>query len=1212
MALSVVVGASRAQANTSTAFPSGSLIIPSGAPFQDNCGAVSTYGLIYDVLRANPYLTAHGYTPITVWYTYLDTKQSPNRCVPTTLDTAPTTSAMWSDGCDISNVQATLVNNASHTTADTTIVTYNNSASTTIWPRYPSQTVSGFARVSYAGGPFVILASDALTFEKLLDGTIVATDVNSYTIDFTQFRTRSSTQKTPPTSSCTLGTDHYVNVHRANAAFVANIGKAFQAVPPRLALLATDISSHTSTVSNSILQNYLKEAGLDYTGAAGCPPGSANTANCPGGVVKSGQIFDAFDFTDLVNNKLASTVSGQPLYTMLWTPHWETTQTTVYQCSGSNCSCTTNCSSCAKKVSSGSACATSSSAIQINSYETTALGYISSFLKGQTGLAAECASVSSYEGTTLNGSTTSGAVHGMQLQTCQDVGTGVCGTGTPTYGLNRNSNPPNIPTAGITLRNCSDPTTTAATECVYYSYPGDSFAQTGEYLWSAVNGHTLSYIPQSGSIYRPGVLPLISVVSSLNTSLLGTPTPYTTTASASAAAARAMITADLSTRNINNNTPGQANILYLAGHDETASVAGTKLMLETLLQLGISTLPSITVTTEASRSSPIDALISSTDAILQGTYNLTTPTPKVPTYSANGDSATFTFPAIKGHLRARATSSITTTASTFASGTILFDASGGIPAATYAGCSAHFTNACRTIFTTIAAGRTPAMHYFQSNEIGTLGPLMASDLSSADQSMLVQRVLAGDNSLVPTLYLPALGGVDHSTVAVIGTSNLVSNTRPTMAYFGATDGMVHAVCASMGGACDLPGRELWAYLPRTSLSTTRYNTARIDGSPRVLDAYGDFTGTGVKVWRTILIFQTGWGDTSSSARLPAVYALDVSDPTNPSVIWEYSLANPASRGTFELGEGLTIAAGQVQVGTGFDWIAYAQTNNAGTGGGGNVVTAINIETGTPLWQQGYAFTTSLRSGGTSVPPSTGIPGGAVAVDKTGAGFVTDVVFGTLYGDLWDVNSTTGASVDGTGKPLLRFSTDHHPIGASPAIYTNGGTQYAVITTGGYVDTYPNDTTWTATGNVNYALGVWLNTPVSDATISETKTGADIGFKLTFGSSEASYAQATVIGNQVFITTDTANVNDTTSSSAYGLNGATGHVYEYNLTSKTSATTVVEGGASSVVSSGTKVFSGASDATLQLGGGSNAITTTAPSVDPMAAGKVTRKLWLRSE
>ncbi len=674
-----------------------------------------------------------------------------------------------------------------------------------------------------------------------------------------------------------------------------------------------------------------------------------------------------------------------------------------------------------------------------------------------------------------------------------------------------------------------------------------------------------------------------------------------------------MITSDLTTRNIKDNTPGEANILYLAGHDETTSVSGTKIMLETLLQLGISTLPSITVTTEASRSSPIDATIDGTDAIVQGTFNVTTPAPTAPTYSVNGDSATFTFPAIKGHLRARATSSITTQASTFASGTIVFDAAGGIPAATYAGCSAHFTSTCRTIFTTVAAGATPAMHFIQSSEAATLGPLMASNLNAANQAQLMQLILAGDNSLVPTLYLPALGGVDRSTVAVIGTSNVVNGTRPTMAYFGATDGMIHAVCASTspsGSPCDLPGRELWAYLPRTSLSTVRYNTARIDGSPRVLDAYGDFNGSGTRSWRTILLFQTGWGDTTGADRLPATYALDVSDPTNPTVLWEYSLANPAARGTYELGEGLALGAGEVQIGTTFKWVAFAQTNNAGTGGSGNVVTAIDSETGTPLWQSGYLFTTTLRSGGTSVPPSTGIPGGAVAVDKTGGGFVTDVVFGTLYGDLWDVTASTGVSVDGVGKPLLRFSTDHHPIGASPAIYTNGGTQYAVITTGGYVDTYPNDTTWTASGNVNYAVAVSLGTPIADATINENKTGSDIAFKLSFGAGEASYAQATVIGNQVFISTDTANVNDSTSSSAYGLTGATGHVYAYNLTSHASSTVVVEGGASSVINSGTNVFSGASDTTQQLSGTGMTVTTTGTSVDTIQPTTVSRKLWLR--
>jgi hypothetical protein len=1208
--------ASDVSANTSTAFPSGSLIIPPGAAFQDDCGSVSSYGLIYDVLRANTWLGSNGFTPITIFYDYLDTKQSPNRCVPTSLDTPPTASAMWNDGCDITNVSATLINNADHTKADTSIVTYNTSAKANVYPGYPSQTASGLARVSYLGGPFVILASDAATFQKLLDGTIVAKDVNGNTIDFAQFRTRNASQTAPPTSSCTLGTDHYVNIHRTKSAFVANIGKGFQSVPPRLALLATDINNHTGTVSNNILQGYLSNAGLNYSGAAGCPPSPANSTGCPSPNAR-GQIYDAFDFDDLVNNKLATVSNGSPVYTMLWTPHWQTSQTLNWTCTGTNCQSPTGTGSSnpCRTASGGGSCSGTATGISINTREQTALGFVKTFLNGQTGLAAECASISSYEGTTLQGSTTSTSdeVNGMQLQTCQGTGT-TCGGSTASYGLDRNESPSNLGTGSfISLKNCSDPTTSSGSKCAYFSYPGDSFAQTGDFLWSQGWGHTYSYLPQSGSIYRPGVLPLISVVNSMQPSLLGTPVPYNNSGSlsASASAARAMISSDLTTRNVKDNTPGEANILYLAGHDETANVAATKVMLETLLQLGISTLPAITVSTEVSRDNPIDATIDTTDAILQGTYTLTSPVQTPKTYSVNGDSATFTFPAIKGHLRARSTTSITTQGSTFASGTIIFDAAGGIPAATYSGCSQHFTNACRTIFPTIATGRTPAMHFLQSSEATTLGPLMGSNLDTSNQSLLMQRILAGDNSLVSTLYLPALGGVDHSTVAVIGTSNVVNGTRPTMAYFGATDGMLHAVCASTGGACDLPGRELWAYLPRTSLSTVRYNVPRIDGSPRVLDAYGDFKGTGQRSWRTILMFQTGFGDTSGTDRVPAVYALDVSDPTNPSVLWEYSITNTTTPGTYALGEGLALGAGQIITGATTKWVAYAQTNNGGSGGSANVITALDMETGLPIWQQGYAFSTTLRSGGTSIPPATGIPGGAVAVDKTGGGYVTDVVYGTLYGDLWDVDPATGVSVDGTGKPLFRFTQDHHAIGASPAIYTNNNIQYAVITSGGYVDTFPNDTTWTASGNINYALGISLNTPHSDATISENTTGSDLAFKLSFGAGEASYAQATVIGNQVFITTDTANVNDSSSTSAYGLMGATGKVYAFNVNSPTSVSTVVvEGGASSVINSGTNVYSGASDTTQQLGGTGMTVSGTGTSVDSIQPTKVSRKLWLR--
>lgn len=1216
-----------AHANTSTAFPTGSLIIPVNSAFQDDCGSMSAYGLVYHILRANTWLAANGYTAITVFYTYLDTKGSPNRCVPTSLDTPTTASVLWNDGCDIMNVGVLQIDNANHLTPDATVTSFKTSGKTSVYPQFPSRVLSGAAKANYLGGPFVILASDAPTFRKLLDNTIQAQDISGNIIDFSEFRTRNATQTPAPTSGCSKGVDHYVNIHRTTTAFIANIGKAFQSVPPRLALLATNKLGHTSTISNNILQAYLTNAGLTYTGANGCPPGSVVAGDptiCPSGAV-SGQIYDSFDFDDLVNDQLSATVAGVPLYTMLWTPHWEITHAKLYTCSASvtspvatTCKCYTNCTSACSKLAGPGTC-TGSVTTPVgppNANELLALGKISSFLDGQTGLAAECASVTSYEGDYTAGAADTQGI--PQFQTCLDTGVGTCAATTTPWGIDRNGTGSYL---ASNVRNCSDPNLANSKQCIFYAYPGDSFAQTGDYSFSPVIGHTQAWLPNSAvsSIYRPGVVPLISQVALSDSTKIVTPTPYNGTASAAATAIRPIVVADLTTRSVKDNTAGKANILYLAGHDEHTSVAGTKVMLETLLQLGISTLPPIVSTVEVSRNSPIAATIDGSPAIVQGTFEFITSsstTITASTFSADSDASTFRYPFTKGHLRARTTASITTTSSGFNTGTAVFDASGGIPDATYTGtgCSTYFTALCRTVFTTYVQGQKPDMHFLRQTEAPVLGPMMGADLTSPNQEVLIQRIIAGDDSLIPGFFRPALGGVDRSTVAIIDTSPLVSSTRPMMAYFGADDGMMHAVCMSVAGACDIIGRELWAYLPRTLLSTVRYNTGHIDGSPHVIDSFGDFTGSGQRKWSTLMFFQTGTGDTTGNDRKPAVYGIDISDPANPVVIFEYSMADVASRGSFELGVGLTLAAGRVQTGVTAKTMVFVQTNNGGTAGSGDVVIAINAETAQAEWKAGYAFSPTLRIGGTSIPSLTGVPGGAVALDKTGNGYVTDVVWGTLYGDVWRADPATGISKDGVGKPLFRWSTDNHPIGAKPAIYMKGATQYAVITTGGYVDTYPNDTNWSPVGTTNYVLAISMSTPIVDATINENKGTPDISFKYAFGANEKGIAQATVINGQVYVTTDTADTNDNTNPGAYGTTGgATGHVYNININGASpvlGTTVVVEGGATSVINSGLGVYSGSSDQQSRLA--TNAVNVVGQGVDTATTVGLKRKLWLRSQ
>jgi hypothetical protein len=379
----------------------------------------------------------------------------------------------------------------------------------------------------------------------------------------------------------------------------------------------------------------------------------------------------------------------------------------------------------------------------------------------------------------------------------------------------------------------------------------------------------------------------------------------------------------------------------------------------------------------------------------------------------------------------------------------------------------------------------------------------------------------------------------------------------------------------------------------------------------VVDLLGDFTtgtGAGTKSWHTILIFQTGTGDPATSGGTPAVYALDITNPASPTVVWEYT--TPAVRGNYELGVGLTIAAGSVNVSGSTKLVAYAQTNNGGTNGAGTVVIPIDLQTGTTLgWQFAYRYPNPPRVAADSSVSATGIPGGAVGVDKTGAGLITNLVFDDLYGNVWEISPSTGVSdykdSGGGNIPLFSFSTDYHAIGAKPAIYSDGSAQYAVIVSGGYAD--PSDSQW-GTGVQQYVVAMALNYPTSNTTSLNEGSGTPyIKNTIAFGStSEKGYAQALIVGNQVFITTDSTDVNAT----GYGTTGSsTGHMYSYNLnTNASGSTVVVYGGASSPVNDGTTVLTGGGSANSAA----TANTTTGPSVDSIQQAKVSRTLWLRTE
>ncbi|HEY5924912.1 MAG TPA: hypothetical protein VIV11_24695 [Kofleriaceae bacterium] len=681
---------------------------------------------------------------------------------------------------------------------------------------------------------------------------------------------------------------------------------------------------------------------------------------------------------------------------------------------------------------------------------------------------------------------------------------------------------------------------------------------------------------------------------------------------------------------------------YLAGNqlNNNGNLSELRMLLNSLLALPDETFTTSPTETEVARSSPI--IFENEDAevhVYQGTYTHYNPVPSIPKATTASGLARFTFPYTLGHLRAIPIGSFgacsgigcdtgngSRTAINALTGAV-FDAANGIPAVTAAGCANYFNGSCRTVFTTHETGRVPTHVKMTTGDVNskpgtavaTLGETLASNLTTTEQQTLISRILAGRKDAFNN-WVPKLGGVDRSTPAVIEPSPIAGSLgRPTMVYFGATDGMLHAVCASTGGGCDQVGRELWAYIPRTVLADLRQSTARVDGSPHVIDAFGDFDNNGTAAWHTILIFHTGTGRMTADNVVPAVYAIDVTTPNNPRVLWEYAVPDVGARGTYDMGVGLNLSAGTVTISSAKKTVAYMQTTNGGTGGAASVITAIDVETGAELWQFGDLYPTSGGNSGRNsaheAAPSSGIPGGAVGLDTTGTGKITKVVYGTLYGDVFVRSADTGAPTNGSSStaanPLLRISTDYKPIGVPPAIYQLGSTQYAVFATGGYADSQA--TLWRGENEATLPTQMVfaVSTGHTGGTITEADSTGLVPVKFDLGPGEGGFAQVTIIGGEIFATTDSTNVN----LYDFGTSGApTGKVYRYDFGAATpaqGATMVIASGAGSIFNHGTTLINASGKYGERLTG--DAISTTGAAVDPMATtNKLKRALWLRTE
>ncbi len=288
-------------------------------------------------------------------------------------------------------------------------------------------------------------------------------------------------------------------------------------------------------------------------------------------------------------------------------------------------------------------------------------------------------------------------------------------------------------------------------------------------------------------------------------------------------------------------------------------------------------------------------------------------------------------------------------------------------------------------------------------------------------------------------------------------------SRAKTVYVAANDGMLHAFSADSEGG----GTERWAYIPSVVmpnlylLANTDYaNKHRyfVDGSPIVADV-ADSSGN----WRTILV-----GGLNKGGK--AYYALDVTNPSSPALLWEFDTSNDSDLGYSYGTPIITKIKVKDETTSTTNKIVYKQVwtvmfssgynNHTGSGTGVGALYVVDANTGALIKK----IQTTVDKAGVDVGVgSTDTPSGLgkinVWVDSETDNLARRAYGGDLLGNLWrfDFND----ELEPKGKSLLlaqlqtsttksgTTTTTAQPITVRPELaeITYGSSKFAVVLVG---------------------------------------------------------------------------------------------------------------------------------------------------------------------
>jgi len=263
------------------------------------------------------------------------------------------------------------------------------------------------------------------------------------------------------------------------------------------------------------------------------------------------------------------------------------------------------------------------------------------------------------------------------------------------------------------------------------------------------------------------------------------------------------------------------------------------------------------------------------------------------------------------------------------------------------------------------------------------------------------------------------GDVLHSELAIFQ-YRYADGTSKTMVYFGANDGMLHAVLDVTESSGVLPtvtthGTEEWAFIPPDQLPRLKEmiegvdHQNYVDATPKIY--FKDIDGDGV--------VDSGHGDKvvlicGERKGGSGYFALDVTDPSTPQYLWRINEYDDSGIGwaapttvIAELGEtwsepqfGVVKTTDEDTIGTPVFFIGggYSSDNSSG-----KAVIAVNVMTGAVVKKFSIGMNYSV--------PST-----VLVIDENDNGFVDKVYVGDLGGQMWRFASFTDSGGNSLAFP----------------------------------------------------------------------------------------------------------------------------------------------------------------------------------------------------